>query len=634
VFPDQVACAENLTGPRELPDHPLVNQTLNDCLNEAMDIRGLELLLTRIEDGSLTCIARDLSEPSPFAHELLNARPYAFLDDAPLEERRTQAVSQRRWLDPASARDLGALDEAAIANVVEQCRLDARDEHELHDALLLSAHPASERFAVLFARLVAGGRALALQLGSVTLWIATERVAMWRLVVPDAVFALEQPASVPCTLDSRESALREVVRGRLEVVGPTSAGELAASLGLSSDDIDVALALLESEGFVMRGRFRAHGTELEWCERRLLARIHRATLERLRREIEPVSPAVFMRFLVEHQHAAPGTQLHGAEGLFASIEQLSGFDLAAGAWEEHVLPRRVRDFCPALLDQLSFSGRVAWARAAENREGRAEGPIRSTPIALFVREQLAALRGALAAPGELSLCAQKVLAHLQARGACFVQDVAKMTALSPIEVDGALAELAAWGLVTSDGFSGLRALLANGPRSQAGRYALVEGAAARDLELVARTLLKRWGVLFRKLVERESRGVAWGQLVRVLRELEARGELRGGRFVSGFSGEQYALPDSISLLRQLRREARRNELVTICACDPLNLVGLITPGPRIPQVSSSRILLRDGLPVMALVAGQAKPLADLTDSEQLECERVLRGILSLPAAVA
>jgi ATP-dependent Lhr-like helicase len=624
VFPDQVACAENLSGPRELPDHPLVNQTLDDCLHEAMDIVGLERLLARIEDGSLACVARDLSEPSPFAHELLNARPYAFLDDAPLEERRTQAITQRRWLDPRQQRELGALDAAAIASVVEQCKLDARDEHELHDALLTcGAIPAQPEFAALFARLVATGRATTL--GS--LWIAAERVALWQLIWPDAELALAQPASVPYALESREQALREVVRGRLEVSGPITARELAHELGLAADDVDVALALLESEGFAMRGHFRAQLAELEWCERRLLARIHRASLEKLRREIEPVSSALFMRFLVEHQHAAPGTQLRGVEGLYACVEQLSGFDLAAGAWEEHVLPRRVRDFAPEMLDQLSFSGRVSWARA--NREGKSEGPIKSTPIALFVREQMAAMRGVAGTP-ELSLSAQKVLAQLTARGASFVHDIAKHTGLS--DVEGALGELAALGLATSDGFSGLRALLSSNSRGyQAGRYALVD-SEPRDLELVARSLLRRWGVVFRQLMERESRSVSWGQLLRVFRELEARGEIRGGRFVSGFSGEQYALPDAVALLRQLRREAPRDEHVVICASDPLNLVGIITPGARIPQVMNTRILLRDGVPMAALIAGQLKPLCELSEADLSRCEATLRGVATLAVA--
>ncbi|HEX5658620.1 MAG TPA: hypothetical protein VFX59_15560, partial [Polyangiales bacterium] len=324
-----------------------------------------------------------------------------------------------------------------------------------------------------------------------------------------------------------------------------------------------------------------------------------------------------------------GTQLRGSEGLFQCVEQLSGFDLAAGAWEDHVLPRRVRDFAPEQLDQLTFTGRVGWARA--NREGKSEGPIRSTPIALFVREQMAALRGG-AGVVELSLSAQKVHAQLAQRGASFVHDLAKHSGLTTSDVEEALGELAALGLATSDGFSGLRALLATGTRGfQAGRYSLIE-SGERDLELVARTLLARWGVVFRQLLERESRGVPWSQLLRVFRTLEARGEIRGGRFVSGFSGEQYALPEAVTLLRQLRREAARNELVVISACDPLNLIGLITPGARVAQQASSRIVLRDGLPLAAVVAGQLRELTPLDESELLACEAALRGAAALQVA--
>lgn len=668
VFPDQVACAENLAGERELPDHPLVDQTLHDCLHEAMDIVGLEQLLARIESGEVECVARDLSEPSPLAYEIVNARPYAFLDDAPLEERRTQAISQRRVLDPKTARDLGALDPAAIARVVAECKPDARDADELHDALLLyGALPESEAiesgFRPWFAELCAAGRASVLTLESslaqpgthldgTRLWVAAERVALWQLVSPRGVLTppLAQPSSVPLTLQSREDALREVVRGRLEAVGPTTTAEVMLALGLSEADVELALALLEVEGFVLRGQFRAHVSTLEWCERRLLSRIHRATLDRLRSEIDPVSPAVLVRFFVEHQGLSKAQQRRGSEGLFAVVEQLSGFDLAAGAWESDVLPARVADYQPALLDQLSFSGRVAWARAAESRDKRAEGPIRTTPIALFVREQLGALRGSGGFSCELSLSAQKVKAQLEARGASFVNDLARGTQLARSEVEEALGELSACGLVTSDGFAGLRALLSLASEQhrhkrevEPGRYALIEretGDTQRDLTVTARTLLRRWGVLFRKLLERECAGVSWGALVRVLRDLEARGEVRGGRFVSGFGGEQYALPEAVSLLRKLRREPAPGELITISASDPLNLVGIVTPGARIPQVPSTRIMLRDGVAVAAVSRARAEEpraladgsgvrwlLAELLDTPPAERERLEAALL-------
>ena len=614
VFPDQVACAENLEGEREVPDHPLVKQTVDDCLHEAMDIAGLEQLLAGIEGGRITCIARDLSEPSPLAAEIINARVYAFLDDAPLEERRTQAVRQRRYLDPSAAEELGRLDAAVIARVVSECRVDARTPDELHDALLLHAALPEEEGNALgltshFDALVGCGRAALRLSGAARLWVGAERVALWQAVDVDARFvpAIAQPASVPLTFASREEALREIVRGRLEAVGPTTAAQLSGALGLSRDDVDASLALLEVEGFVLRGRFREGVGELEWCARRLLARIHRGTLERLRSEIEPVSPAVLMRFFVEHQHATESTRMRGIEGLYAVVEQLAGFDVAASAWERDVLPLRVADYAPSLLDQLCFTGRVAWARAKPSSERRLSGPVRTTPIALFPREQLEGLRACAPETAELSLSAQKVRAHLMARGASFVGDIARATRLAKSDVDEALGELTALGLVTSDGFLGLRALLApeGGRSGESGRYALLEsGDAECDLELVARTLLARWGVLFRRLYERESSRSSWGELVRVLRQLEARGEIRGGRFVANFGGEQYALPASVAHLRRLRRTPAAGELCVISASDPLNLVGVITPGARIPQVPSSRITLRDGVPIAATIGGR------------------------------
>lgn len=645
VFPDQVACAENLTGEREIPDHPLVKQTLDDCLHEAMDLPGLVRLLERIERGELCCLARDLPEPSPLAHEILNARPYAFLDDAPLEERRTQAVTQRRWLDPKTSRELGRLDPAAIARVVAECTPEARDADELHDALLLhAALPEAEAlahgFGALFEALVAHGRAAVLERARGRLWIAAERVALWRWVDPDAplVPALAQPASVPLAVDSRDEALREVVRGRLEAVGPTSAHEIAEALALTHEDVELALGALESEGFVLRGRYRAEAhapdAALEWCERRLLARIHRATLERLRREIEPVSPAVLARFFVEHQHLSEGTRLRGLEGTFAAIEQLAGFELAAGAWESDVLPRRVADYAPGLLDQLSFTGRVAWARAPESRERSVLGPVRTTPIALYPRDALGALRPLRAAPCTLSLSARKVHALLTARGACFVGDLARATGLTRSEVEEALGELVAQGLVTSDGFVGLRALLA-GERTrqhtgEAGRYALLaspeDAGNEVDVERTARTVLSRWGVVFRKLLERESLPVSWGQLVPALRALEAAGEIRGGRFVANFGGEQFALPDAVASLRRIRREEPRGELLVLSASDPLNLAGVITPGPRIAQLPSTRILLRDGVVVASLTGGTYRALVEATDAESARWEAALRGV--------
>jgi ATP-dependent Lhr-like helicase len=633
-FPDQVACAENLEGELEVPDHPLVQQTVSDCLHTVMDVAGLEVLLGRIEAGELTCLARDLTEPSPLAHEILNARPYAFLDDAPLEERRTQAVQTRRWLDPATAQSLGGLDAAAIERVVAECQPDCRDEDELHDVLLVHASlPAAEgdkhALAALFEKLCATRRATVLELGGAKLWVAAERVGLWKLAVPEARFhpELVQPAQVKLEARNRDEALREIVRGRLEATGPTTVGELSDALGLAPGDVEAALGALEAEGFVMRGRYRPAATDTEWCERRLLSRIHRATLDRLRAEIEPVSPAVFMRFLLEHQHVSSAARLRGQAGLMRVIEQLAGFELGAAAWEREVLPVRVADYAPELLDTLAWTGQVAWARAVPEGAERREGPVRATPVALFPRLSLDGLRGASGADVPLSISAERIRAHLAERGASFVDDLSRGTGFERPLVEEALSELVAQGLVTSDGFMGLRALVGESSGAlrstvaHAGRYALLPPSTGIDVELLARTLLKRWGVVFRKLVERETAGVRWLDILRVLRGMEARGDIRGGRFVSGFAGEQFATREAVSALRRVRREEARDELVSLCGSDPLNLVGLILPGPRVPAVASSRILLRDGGVAATLVAGEVR----FTDEGSAELEAALRG---------
>jgi ATP-dependent Lhr-like helicase len=646
-FPDQVACAENLEGEREIPDHPLVQQTVDDCLHEAMDIKGLEALLERIESGAITCVARDLTEPSPLAQEILNARPYAFLDDAPLEERRTQAVIQRRWLDPATARDLGALDPAAIDKVVAECAPDARDADELHDALLVHAalpelEGKSRNLGAFFSELVDTGRAATLDVAGARLWIAAERVSLWRWIDRDLRLTpnVSQPASAAVAVNSREEALREVVRGRLEAVGPTTNLEIAAALGLSTSDVDVALGALEAEGFVLRGRYRPSAaiTDVEWCERRLLARIHRATLERLRSEIEPVSQAVLMRFFAHHQHASSAARMGGIEGLYHLVEQLAGFEIAASAWERDVLPARMHGYDPSALDVLTWTGRVAWARAARSDDKpRPAGPVRSTPIALFPRELLGSLRAHPSEVPPLSSPAQRVREHLANHGASFLADLCRATGLVRSAVEAALGELVAQGMVTSDGFSGLRALCAersarNHPRhdkrasaiEQAGRYALLHNDGTADAEAVARTLLARWGVVMRKVLEREDLAVSWGDILRALRRMEARGEVRGGRFVAGFVGEQYAHPDAVGLLRKARREEPRGELLSLSAVDPLNLIGIITPGARLPAVAAARLLLRDGLPVATLSGGTCQFLVETEPEERWKLESALR----------
>jgi ATP-dependent Lhr-like helicase len=659
-FPEQVACLENLPGERTIPDHPLVQQTISDCLTEAMDVDGLEQLVRRFEEGTITLLARDLAEPSPLAAEILAARPYAFLDDAPLEERRTQAVRSRRWLDPETASDLGALDAAAIIQVREQAWPAPRDADELHDALVMlgcltpaEALPWRADLAIL----AASRRAAALTLPVGSLWVAAERLPELQALHPDAV--MSPPIEAPPRLLrawQRDDALREVLRGRLEGVGPTNATSLARDLLVDASDIDAALIALEVEGFVLRGRFTpglAPDAEIEWCERRLLARIHRYTLGRLRREIEPVTPADFLRFLTHWQRLDRSTKSSGPEGLAAVVDQLDGFEAAAVAWERDVLPARCDHYDPIWLDTLCLSGRVSWARRSgevrvvEDVEARSIRPVRSTPITLMRRASASSwLQLRDGADVETSGAAAKVLAALAQRGACFADDLTHATGLGAEAVDEALAELVARGAITSDGFGGLRALVARGRRRDAarggaGRWALLPAPvevestlpdAAVDVEVIAKSLLRRWGVVFRRVVDREGQLPPWRDLLRVYRRLEARGEIRGGRFVNGFSGEQYALAEAVELLRKVRRLPARGELVTVSAADPLNLSGIIAPGPRVPAIAKSRVLLRDGLPIAALEAGELRWLdAGARAAHEREPSEVTRMLERAPA---
>ena len=631
VFPDQLACPENLVGDREIPDHPLVNQTIADCLLEAMDFPGLKHVLEGMEAGKYKLVARDTPEPSPLCHEVVNARPYAFLDDAPLEERRTQAVITRRGLDVKTAEEFGRLDAAAIDRVREEAWPDAANADELHDALMVMGAMGDVRRAAWqgqLEELLRGGRATVMD---GRLWVAAERVPMLAAAFPEAVWepVVVVPERERAKTWTREDAIRELARGRLEVVGPTTAAEIASVLGIPAGDVDFALAALEHEGFALRGRFSPGVEGTEWCERRLLARIHRYTLDRLRKEIEPVSAADFLRFLFRWQRVATDSRAEGPEGLAAVLDVLDGYELAAGAWESDVLPTRLADYDPLWLDGLCLSGETAWGRltAARNVEvgtrNPKAGPIRTTPIALFRRERGAVWQAATPdvdpAALPLSHTARALLTTLDERGASFFGDLVNGTGLLRTEVEKGLGELVAWGLVSSDSFAGLRALLVPSARRKpiggyrrrgrvaafgvetAGRWSRVRHRSRlpdeQIAEAIAWQLLRRYGVVFRRLVQRESLLAPWREVLRVFRRLEARGEVRGGRFVGGFSGEQYALPEAIGLLRQVRREAGSGELVAVSGADPLNLVGILTPGDAVPAVAANRILYRDGVPV-------------------------------------
>ncbi|MDF2458471.1 MAG: putative ATP-dependent helicase Lhr [Nitrospira sp.] len=649
VFPDAIACQDNMTGERErrIPDHPLVQETLRDCLTEAMDVDGLTDVLGGIEAGVIRCVAIDTPSPSPFSHEILNANPYAFLDDAPLEERRARAVTLRRTLPGEMAGDVGALDPAAIDEVVRESWPVVRDADELHDALLtLVWVPAPEvsGWQQFLPELIQSGRAteltiddgeaMSLRVGKAVGWVPTEHLA-------DVQRALAG--------DDEERIIDAIVQGWMESIGPITTEELARRLWLRADRVHASMIRLEAQGQVLRGRFRPssgdNGGLPEWCHRRLLARIHRLTIGHLRKQVEPVATADFMRFLFQWQHVTSGSRQHGEAGLLEVIRQLSGFEAAASSWDSQLLRVRMAKYEPQLLDRLCLSGAVSWGRlsphprlmdSSDGERPRRIMPTSVAPISLFPREDSTWLFEAFQADvwhgpdpfAALSAVAQNVRQVLQQRGASFFADLVQATGHLPAEVEAGLWELVAAGLVTADGFDNLRALMdprrrrAEGrerlrrPRHAAGRWSLLrtgssvsapsEGEShsvqASPTEKVARQLIRRYGVVFRDLLAREVLVQSWRDLLVVYRRLELAGEVRGGRFVSGFVGEQFALPEAVEALRAVRKAtggATAAE-IKLSACDPLNLAGVILPGARVPAVPSTFIIFRDGLPVRTL----------------------------------
>jgi ATP-dependent helicase Lhr and Lhr-like helicase len=667
LFPDQIACAENLSGPREIPDHPLVKQTLGDCLHEAMDLDGLKNLLIGLETGAIEVVPRDLPQPSPLAAEILTARPYSYLDDAPLEERRTNAVAQRRWLDPETAADMGKLDPAAITLVREQAWPDVTNADELHDALhamgvITEDEGQRAGWARFLEELIEARRATRLTTADAAgaahvFWTCAECLPLITAAYPR--FALDPAVSAPPEkaerVWQREAAITDIVRGRLQGLGPVTVRELADSLALSASEIGVALVELESEGFVLRGRFtgEASGAEavaagdatLEWCERRLLARIHRYTIKTLRAEIEPVSGADFMRFLFEWQGITRAPRPEGVESLDAVIKQLEGYEVPAAAWEGDILAARLHDYDPHWLDSLCLSGRALWARLQPGKS--AAGPVRTTPIALVTRRNWSLWNQLAAEPrGEMQLShgARAMHDYLREHGASFFDDLVSGTKLLRSQAETALGELVSAGLVNSDSYSGLRALLIPSDKKRqlvarrrrvalfgledAGRWSLIRKSQPSDqgdsLEQVAEILLRRYGVVFRKVLEREADWLPpWHSLLRVLRRLEAQGKIRGGRFVAGMSGEQYALPDAVTAMRAIRKQEARGDLVSLSAADPLNLTGIVTPGARVPALTNNRVLYRDGVPVAVRAAGQSDFLVEMEPGREWEARQAL-----------
>lgn len=683
VFPEQAGCQDNhgIGAHIEPPDHPLVREALGDCLTELMDVPGLRAVLEGLRDGRIRMVARITPEPSVLAHEILNSNPYTFLDDAPLEERRARAVSVRRGLPPEIRERIGGLDAEVIEAVVAEAQPEVRNADELLELLIdRIALPASEGegagWSRPFAALVATGRAAGMSIPGVPepRWVAVERRPWAEAIWPGAVFSPDTPlppavrAAAP---DSREAALHALAHGWIAALGPITEAAFAERLALDLGDLRIAVARLEANGAVLRGHFTPGVTDTQVCERRLLARIHRRTVDGLRRAIEPATPADFMRYLLGWQGVRPGMKRRGPGGLARVIEQLQGFELAAGAWERHVLPARVAEYSPSLLDALCLSGDVAWGRVVPR--ATAAAPTRAAPITLALRRDLAWLLGAgsesasesapatatatapvsasgtapatatapapvsasatapapvsatatAPAPASVSDSARAVLAALERAGASFLTDLLAATGLPMPELEEALWELVAAGAITADGFAALRALMEPSPRGggvagrlargapvASGRWSLLRPPPAEPVDVVealARQYLCRYGVVLRDLCAREPGAPPWSALLKVYRRMEMAGEIRGGRLVAGFVGEQFALPEALDALRATRKEPPSGEIVEISGCDPLNLTGIITPGPRVPAVMGNVVLYRDGVPLVPLAPAEERP---------------------------
>jgi ATP-dependent Lhr-like helicase len=679
VFPDVAQCQENADGPIVVPDHPLLREVMKDIFQEALDLEGLKDVLRKMRSGEIKCIAVDTPVPSVFSHEILNSNPYAFLDDAPLEERRARAVEMRRTLPESVLQEVGALDPAAISEVRADAWPDVRDADELADTLhtlialpenfqppdrrspaeawqgffeqLRSSHRASRALVHLqggaqppgsperagFAR--AGVEAPS----AVTFWVSAEKAKAFAAVYPEAQFEDQLP-SVEGEALSPDDALKAMATGWLAHLGPTTASALAATLHLPVSEIDKTLLRIESTGLILRGNFdKGLGEETQWCERRLLARIHRLTLGTLRKQIEPVTAATFMRWLLRWQHVSPGSQARDEHGTLQVLRQLQGFEIPASAWERQVLARRISNYDPKLLDQLCLTGAVGWGRLSphpamledSSGSGRRVVPTSVAPITFFVREEAewmalpsvrSAHRDAEQEVRGLGPGAREVLTFLRSRGASFFADIVRGTDKLKSEIETALWELVAGGLVTADGFDNLRALIdpkrragqgsgrSNRPRHSAGRWSLLHPPhgedSGRSLESVCRVLLERYGVVFRELLVRESMLPRWRDMLISFRRLEDRGEIRGGRFISGFIGEQFALPIAVESLRAMKNLPLTGEVITISAADPLNLAGIVVPGERVPAISGKHLSFKDGVlaetpeaPPLSMVAG-------------------------------
>lgn len=719
VFPDQIACFENISGNREVPDHPLVTQTIHDCLTEAMDIDALIELIGDIEQEKLCLIAKDLREPSPFAQEIINARPYAFLDDAPFEERRTNAIRNRSWADPAEAKDYSLLDADAIKRVQEEAWPFVSNAEELHDALLSVCYVTADEFRTCkFDQwqhsLLESGRIRYLEDCPKPIWVATEKLPAFVAVFESINFDQSVPEFLREQQWSREDALREIVRGRLEGLGPVTAEQLSLELGIEVSAINLALIALEVEGFVFQGQFspglrrltQAGGIDpaaeqtIEWCERRLLQRIHRYTIDAHRKSVKPVSLQAYTEFLMQQHQLLPVTEqptsegvkrepgLDGQTALQNGLSLMDGISAPAASWEADLYPTRVRDYDPNWLDVMCISGKVAWGRyslPSRSQQGlrklKSAAPVKTTPIALVSRANLDIWQAlAKAQPGgetpvEVSAIAKKIESELAASGASFFDQLQLRTGLLKAQLEQGLAELVSSGRVSSDSFTGLRSLLTPsskkpGNRRRRGRRAMfgVEDAGrwslldiferseqnkaqatnstasssssrnasrsarwevldAEQLERLIGIYLQRWGVLFKSLLERESFSPPWRILLMTLRKMELRGVLRGGRFVAGVGGEQFAFPETVDALRKFKKELKaRGKPVYYClsAVDPLNLINLILPNHKLSRLMKNRVLYQDGVPIAVLESGEVKFLKEIDSGQQWSLQQALR----------
>ncbi len=673
VFPDQIACQDNIVGEREVPEHPLVNQTLYDCLNDVMDIEGLEKLLVNIEQKNVTVSCCDLVTPSPLAHEILTAKPYAFLDDAPAEERRTRAVNTDHALTAETARDLGRLDADAIDRVQQEAWPNANSDDEIHDALITLAVVSEEEaqdndWLPALSILSADQRATKVICGDRALWVSAERLCLITALHPQCEYSpsIKSVGSFSQQSWQADNALVELCRSRLQGVGPVTELALAALLGVDENSIYLACLALEQEGYAMQGEFMlSENVSRQWCERGLLARIHRYTLKRRRNDIKPVTAAEMMMFLFQW-HGMGDEKPSGPDALANCLRQLEGYSISAGAWESDILPARIEDYSTQYLDQLCLSGVFTWLRLPTQngiKNTAHKGPIKTTPIAFIERSHQplwqTLQKNKAACVDDLSHPAQHLFKQLQEYGASFYSDLSLASGMLNGQKETALGELVSSGLINADSFAGVRSLIspirkkhqqnrrlrrrhtAMNSLDSAGRWSIVRPVAEplhdeyEDtnvrrwlqtpydiLEQVVDTLLHRYGVVFKKILEKENNLPPWRELLYVLRRLEARGEIRGGRFVEGFSGEQFAHPDAVGLLRK-QHQRKEEQLISINAADPLNLLGVILPGAKISAYPSNRILFKNGEPIAVLQSKEVIFLGKASANEQWQYKNYL-----------